>query len=320
MLDKIKNHPICATIVTLTAVYGVIAGIYLNLDGKYNELQNVRIADAEKYKPYQNQFHEISLKCKEIELKHIALKSDHEGITSAYNKLKDCKWEEQFYAEKISYRALKEEFELTKKRYDNEIAGLQKRNGELYSNNTKMSAQINNSLYSSPKQVSETVFAFDQLLKEKDKLISEVRRLSLELEQKNQVNMALQDKLKINESIQLELQALIKKNGLTISNYHSPVDALIASIKTMNSDTYAAQAIVAGVKSIKGGVSGTDFCRIIRTARFSSDAYAVAAIAGCAEFVNTSISPQDISSILDNFSSNAYQSQASQIIMSINAK
>lgn len=320
MLDKIKNHPICATVIAISAVYGTVAGLYLSLDSKYHELQNCRITDAEKYKTYQNQYNEVTLKCRELELNNVTFKKSYEDTISSYNKLKGYKWEEQFYAERVSCRALTEELELTKKRHNNEILELQKRNDDLYNNNIKLSTQINNSLYSNPKQISETVTSFDQLLKEKNNLNSEVRRLSLELEKKTQIIVALQDKLKVSEDAQLELKNLIKKNGIAVSGTNSSIDAVIASVQGISASSYATNAVVAGVGSIKGGVSGADFCRILKAANISSEYYIVLAIKDCAKFINTPIPPKDISDILGKISSSAYHSEAAQIIMSINAK
>ena len=73
-----------------------------------------------------------------IELRKVKLTSELENTEKAYSKLKDAGWEEKFYTEQISRRAIKEELALANQRHKDKLVTLKLAQGELADQNARL--------------------------------------------------------------------------------------------------------------------------------------------------------------------------------------
>ena len=326
MLEKIKNHPIVSTAISLTTVYGVVAAIYLCLDNSYHQNLQSQIDNnkdyrdkydklQEKFDKVQEERHEAILKLNTLELNNNALLNDFIRIKKECDELKTQ--ENKFISQNTEYISLKEELKLIELRKTNEISDLGKQNTDLYNKNIELNKRLNNCIYPTPQHATDTYKAFDQLLKDKDTLSSENRKLFQDLTEKQQEILTLQDKLKIKEKVIASLEKAMRGNGME-SKSSSDVDVLIASVGDISYGGDAKLAIIAGVKMINGGISSHDFLRIYSAAKIAYGADAVETLKQCSKYINTPFTAEDANKFLKRIAYSGDHAVAAALIMMIN--
>lgn len=325
-IEKLRQHPIVATAVALTAAYSVVAAIYICLVSEYKDLQNARITEYQdrlsELKRFEENYHEESKKRKEIELRNVQISNDIDSLSTDYRKLKEASWEEKYLTEQISRHALEEELILTKKRYEVEVEGLKSTRDELVAQNAQLSSHLNKVPELEKTKMSDTLVAFDNLLEDKEKTIMQLHALKKDVEEKNARIAELQDELLVVKNKNLKLRQLIERGNILSENPSSPqsVKILATSLKKISDDFYCLNAFLRGVPLIQGGLTGSEFAYVLKSANISDDFYCSRAVVQCAKYIKPPLTEKDVDSILGSIGDNFYNATATNAIMTRMAK
>lgn len=322
-MEKLKQHPVVVTSIALTAVYGVVAAVYLQLAATHNSIQTTRISEYQdrltELKEFREKYHEESKQKREAELRNLQLSSDLEAVQKEYANLKNAGWEEKFHTEQVSRRGAEEELSLAKRRYKDQIVTLKSSREELAAENARISLQLKAALGTEKVKMTDTVKAFDELLREKEQAVFEIQKLQRYAEEKAALVAELQDKLKVARDNNLKLRNLIEKGRVPIASGNAvpstSVKILATSLRKIRDDYYCLVALLQGVPQIKGGVTGAEFAHILKAAQISDDYYCSVAVANSARYIKAPITEKDVASILESISDSYYNAYAAKALM-----
>ncbi len=327
-IEKLKNNPVVATVIVATAIFTVIAGIYLRLDAEQDGVQETRISEYKtritELEGLREKYNEESIKLKEFELRHVELVSELEKVEKAYSTIKNAGWEEKFYTEQISRRSLEEELSLATQRHKSELAMLKSSRDEFAAENAHMALQLNALPEAEKTKMSDAFHAFNELLSDKDKAFAIIQSLEGELEEKTSQIAELQDKLMVAQDQNLMLRKLIEKNNIAVAAQSTPastsVETLVAAVKNIRFDLPCYNTLVEGISTIKGGVSGQEFAYIFDAAQISSDRLCSRAVVLCAKYIKAPFTEKDMSAILASLSFSSYKAAAAKALLARDAE
>lgn len=99
----------------------------------------------------------------------------------------------------------------------------------------------------------------------------------------------------------------IKSKTISSNNRKEEIDALVASIKNIQNDSYAAQHLINSIKLVPGGVNGAELATVILAAEISNDASLAKAITSSSIYLVQPVTAKDIESILSTIQNDYYQ-------------
>ena len=310
-LDRIKQHPMVATFTAATALYGVVAAIFLHLDSQYKEVQDLRIIEyseqISRLDEFRDKFYEEEKLRRVYELDNIRLNNEVKGLVLEIEEYKAENWEDRYSAERINRIAAEEELSLILKRYNVEIDTIKGERNDLLDKISTLNAQIQSKPSAEASNVKDTLSAFDDLLKVKSQLTAQLAQVESKLREKEIEVQSLRDQVLLLKKKNEQLSGLIKTSGADSSMAtKASIDALVASLEGVGDDYYVAQIVVNGVKNLGGNITGADFVRILNAANISDDYYCSQVIVLCSSRIIKPIGRDDVTSILSSIS-NDYQ-------------
>jgi len=322
-IEKLKRHSAVASAISLTAVYGVVAAIYLQLDATQHGIQETRITEYQErlsqQEDYREKYHSESKQRRESEIRNVQLSTQLDKIEKDLLKLTNAGWEQKFCAEQISRRSLEEELELSKQRYKAEVESLKSTRDDFASQNLELSLRMKNLPEVGQAKMTDSLKVFDELLQNKQKTADMLQRLQRDVEEKAALIADLQDKLKLAKDQNLKLREVVEKvPGSSTVNpgaENQTIAAIAVSLKSIRDDYYCLQALIRGVAGIKGGVTGSEFLKILNSASISDDYYCSVAVVQCIKYLKAPITSADVGGILASITDDYYNSCAAKAIM-----
>ena len=326
-IEKLKNYPVVATAIVATAIFTVIAGIYLRLDAEQDGVQETRISEYQarltELEGLREKYNEESIELRELELRHVDLASELDKMTKGYSTLKSAGWEEKFCTEQISRRSLEEALSLATQRHKSELAMLKSSRDEFAAENAHLTLQLKALPDGEKTKMSDALHAFNELLSDKDKAFAVVQALEGEIEEKTSQIAELQDKLIVAQDENLMLRELIEKDNITVAAQGTlattSVEGLVAAIKNMGNNIHCLVTLRRGITMIEGGVSGQEFANILDAARLT-DYYRMCAVSTCAKNVKGPLTEKDTNDILAPITSSFRRGVAARALMARDTK
>ena len=123
----------------------------------------------------------------------------------------------------------------------------------------------------------------------------------------------------IKEKVDDEKSSRVIKTSITKPKnkiIKKDVISLVASVKNIGNDAYAAEHLIASIKLVPGGVNGAELAAVIAAAEISSDAYLFEVIESASIYLVQPITAVDIESVLSTMSNDAYQALAAKALYS----
>ena len=204
-----------ATFTAATALYGVVAAIFLHLDSQYKEVQDLRIIEyseqISRLDEFRDKFYEEEKLRRVYELDNIRLNNEVKGLVLEIEEYKAENWEDRYSAERINRIAAEEELSLILKRYNVEIDTIKGERNDLLDKISTLNAQIQSKPSAEASNVKDTLSAFDDLLKVKSQLTAQLAQVESKLREKEIEVQSLRDQVLLLKKKNEQLSGLISK-------------------------------------------------------------------------------------------------------------